>query len=111
MVSLKDLDALAKVDGKKIASEGFVFLLDYNENRMVEGSSEKDFVEDSPLLGKLEEHGDAMIYVGTIGEHYNEGFLRKAPAHLSLNAHYYTFIKCILLPFLFPRASATLWET
>ena len=76
------MDALAKVDGKKIVSEGFVFLLDYNENRMVEGSSEKDFVEDSPLLGKIEEHGDAMIYVGTIGEHYNAGFLRTKHQHI-----------------------------
>ena len=52
-----DLDRFRNmVDKKKIATEGFVFLLDYNENRMV----------DSFLLQKNEK--EAMIYVQTIAE-------------------------------------------
>ena len=37
-----------KVDKKKIATEGFVFILDYNDNRMVEvaGNQEKQEMSD-----------------------------------------------------------------
>ena len=56
-----DLDRFRNmVDKKEIATEGFVFLLDYNENRMLDNG------EDNFLLQKNEK--EAMIYVQTIGE-------------------------------------------
>ena len=72
-----DLDRFRNmVDKKKIATEGFVFLLDYNENRML-GNAEP---QDSFLLQKNEK--EAMIYVQTIGENIKLSNLktpRKAP--------------------------------
>ena len=46
-----------KVEKKKIAKEGFVFLLDYNENRMVEIGGEKN--------------ENSIIYIETVGKKYN----------------------------------------
>ena len=59
------------VDKRKIATEGFVMLLDYNENRMVELGDDLEIVEDSPLLGKREVDKDVMLYVETVGKNYN----------------------------------------
>ena len=46
-----------KVDGKKIATEGFEFQLDYNEHRTVDI---QDFSSN--------EDGNALIYMETIGK-------------------------------------------
>ena len=59
------------VDKRKIATEGFVMLLDYNENRMVELGDDLDIGEDSPLFGKREVDKDMMLYVETVGKNYN----------------------------------------
>ena len=59
------------VDKKKIATEGFVMLLDYNENRMVESGVDLDIGEDSSLLGKSEIDKHMMLYVETVGKNYN----------------------------------------
>ena len=59
------------VDKRKIATEGFVMLLDYNENRMVELGDDLDIGEDSQLLGKREVDNDMMVYVETVGKNYN----------------------------------------
>ena len=49
------------VDKKKVVTEGLVFWLDYNENRMVEeGGKQKDG------------HEDAVIHIGTIGKNYEK---------------------------------------
>ena len=53
------------VDKRLIATEGFVMLLDYNENRMV------DIGKDSPLLRKREADKDMILYVETVGKNYN----------------------------------------
>ena len=55
------------VDKRKIATDGFVMLLDYNENRMVE-LGDLDSGEDSTLLGKREIDRDMMLYVETVGK-------------------------------------------
>ena len=57
-----------EVEREKIVSEGFVFLLDYNEDRMVNEGLENNLDDDSPFLEKIEGYKDAMIYVETIGE-------------------------------------------
>ena len=54
------------VDKTKIATDGFMMLLDYNENRMVELGG-LDSGKDSTLLGKREKHKDMMLYVETVG--------------------------------------------
>ena len=59
-----------QVDKKRMVTEGFVFLLDYNENRMVEESDDENIMEEYTLLSKKEEHEDAMIYVETVGNNY-----------------------------------------
>ena len=48
-----------KVDKKRITAEGFVFILDYNDNRMVEvpGNQEKQEMSE-----------ESMIYIETIGK-------------------------------------------
>ena len=56
------------VDKRKIATEGFVMLLDYNENRMVKLGDDLESGEDSPLLGKREVDKDVMLYVETVGK-------------------------------------------
>ena len=61
-----DLDRFRnKVEKKKIATEGFLFLLDYNENRMLDEVYDEDNGEDSSLR---KNEKDAMIYVETMGE-------------------------------------------
>ena len=60
-----------KVDKRKIATEGFVMLLDYNENRMVKLGDDLEIGEDLPLLGKREVDKDVMLYVETVGKKYN----------------------------------------
>ena len=57
-----------KVDKKKMVTEGLVFLLDYNENRMV--GFDEEIKNDSFLLGKKEGQGDALVYIETIGKNY-----------------------------------------
>ena len=59
------------VDKRKIATEGFVMLLDYNENRMVKLGDDLEIGEDSSLLGKREVDKDVMLYVETVGKKYN----------------------------------------
>ena len=106
-----DLDRFRNmVDKKKIATEGFVFLLDYNENRMLENG-------DSFLLQKNEK--EAMIYVQTIGENNKlckPQTLRKGSRlfwrflnNLSFFIIFSGFAK-IDIPFSFYRAPATLWK-
>ena len=64
-----DLNSIRdQVDKKMMVTEGFVFLLDYNENRVVEESDDEDLMEGSTLLSKKEGHKDAMIYVETVGK-------------------------------------------
>ena len=63
-----------KVDKKKMVTEGLVFLLDYNENRMVEVGFEEDIQDDSSLLGKKEGQGDALVYIETIGNFNHKHF-------------------------------------
>ena len=60
-----------RVDRNKIASEGFVFLLDYNSDRMasVQQGDEKT-VDEVPMFEK--DHGNrdqAMIYIETLGNY------------------------------------------
>ena len=58
-----------EVDSKQIMSEGFVFLMDYNKNRMVEsGGMNQNIQEGYQPLGKKEVTADAMIYVETVGK-------------------------------------------
>ena len=106
-----DLDRFRNmVDKKEIATEGFVFLLDYNENRMLDNG------EDNFLLQKNEK--EAMIYVQTIGE--NNKFsklqtLRKTPQllwmfFLTISLSIFSGFAKIAIPFIFYRASATLWK-
>ena len=60
------------VDKRKIATDGFVMLLDYNENRMVElGDLGRRGGGDTTLLGKREIDNDVMLYVETVGKNYN----------------------------------------
>ena len=61
-----DLDRLRdKVDKKKMVEEGFVFMLDYNEDRMVEVVGAEDNNGYSSFLRE-----DAMIHVQTVGKTY-----------------------------------------
>ena len=65
-----DVNVLSdRVDRNKIASEGFVFLLDYNSDRMasVQQGDEKTG-DEAPMFEK--DHGNrdqAMIYIETLG--------------------------------------------
>ena len=78
-----DLDRFRnKVEKKKIATEGFLFLLDYNENRMLDEVYDEDNGEDSSLR---KNEKDAMIYVETMGENNKLSkpqTLRKAPNYV-----------------------------
>ena len=56
------------VDKRKIATEGFVMLLDYNENRMVELGDDLDSGEDSTPLQERKVQKDIMLYVETVGK-------------------------------------------
>ena len=51
------------VDKKKIVTEGLVFWLDYNENRMVE-----EVGEQSSTLGIKDKYENVIMYIGTIGK-------------------------------------------
>ena len=65
-----DLNALMdRVDRENIAAEGFMFLLDYNLDRMVDiGGSEKNSDEELSILAKEAMQNDqAMIYIETLG--------------------------------------------
>ena len=56
-----DLDRFRdEVEREKIVSEGFVFLLDYNEDRMVTVGAEEEDMEEG--------NADAKIFVETVGE-------------------------------------------
>ena len=62
-----DLDKFSdKVDKKKMVTEGFAFLLDYNEDRMVGKGNERDV--DSSLTEKRARPEDIFTSVQTIGE-------------------------------------------
>ena len=56
------------VDKRKIATEGFVMLLDYNENRMVELGDDLDSEDNSTPLRKRRIQKDIMLYVETVGK-------------------------------------------
>ena len=56
------------VDKRKAVTEGLVFLLDYNENRMVESGVALDIGEDSSLIGRREVDKDMILYVETVGK-------------------------------------------
>ena len=51
------------LDKKKAVTEGLMFLLDYNENRMVEVRGEQ-----SSATLKKDSHEDFILYIGTIGK-------------------------------------------
>ena len=51
------------VDKKKMVTEGLVFWLDYNENRMVE-----EVGEQSSDLGIKDKYENVIMYIGTIGK-------------------------------------------
>ena len=50
-------------DKKKVVTEGLVFWLDYNENRMVE-----EVGEQSSDLGIKDKYENVIMYIGTIGK-------------------------------------------
>ena len=56
------------VDKRKIATEGFVMLLDYNENRMVELGDDLDSGDDSTPLQERKVQKDIMLFVETVGK-------------------------------------------
>ena len=58
------------VDKKKMVTEGFVFLLDYNEDRMVNEGLENRVDKDLSFIERKEDN-DVMIYADTIGENQN----------------------------------------
>ena len=62
------------VDKKKIVTEGLVFWLDYNENRMVEVSKEK-----FSIILKKDGHDNAIIHIGTMGKSNLSSFAPKVP--------------------------------
>ena len=62
-----------QVDKKMMVTEGFVFLLDYNEYWNVKENDDEELMEGSKLLSKKEGREDALIYVETIGKYDNPG--------------------------------------
>ena len=62
------------VDKKKIVTEGLVFFLDYNENRMVEVGKEK-----FSTTSKKDSHDNVIILIGTIGKSNLSSFVPKVP--------------------------------
>ena len=58
-----------KVDKKKMTSQGIVFLLDYNVDRMVKDEGDNlPTMDDASLLDDDNENSmDAMIYIETLG--------------------------------------------
>ena len=70
-----DLNSIRdQVDKKMMVTEGFVFLLDYNEHRNVIVNDDEDSMEGSALLSKKEGREDALIYVETVGENNNSAY-------------------------------------
>ena len=64
-----DLNSIRdQVDEKMMVTKGFVFLLDYNENRNVKENYDEDMKERSLPLDKKEGHEDALIYLETVGK-------------------------------------------
>ena len=66
-----DLNILrGEVDKKDVATEGFVFLLDYNFDRMVEIEGVEDAVAEEMRLLKKEnrKRDQAMTYIETLGK-------------------------------------------
>ena len=59
-----------RVDRNKIASEGFVFLLDYNSDRMASVQHDDEKTGDEvPIFEKGHGNSDqAMIYIETLGK-------------------------------------------
>ena len=86
------------VDKRKIATDGFVMLLDYNENRMVELGDDLEIGEDSPLLGKREEDKDVMLYVETVGKNlqYLKDFVQLGPRPKPKALTQSRTLKCLL---------------
>ena len=60
-----------QVDKKMMVTKGFVFLLDYNENRDVKENYDEDMKDRSLPLDKKEGHEDALIYIETVGKNNN----------------------------------------
>ena len=65
------MDNITNIDKRKISTDGFVMLLDYNENRMVEFGDDMETGEDSIPLAKREIDKDVMLYVETVGRNCN----------------------------------------
>ena len=59
------------VDKRKIATDGFVMLLDYNENRRVDLGTDMDIREETPPLGKRVKDKDIKLYIETVGKNFN----------------------------------------
>ena len=57
-----------KVDKRMIATEGFVMILDYNENRMVELGDDLGSEDNSTPLQKRKIKKEIMLYVETVGK-------------------------------------------
>ena len=67
-----DVDKLReKVDKKKMVTEGLVFLLDYNENRMVEVGGKQ--------YSSTKKKRDHILYIGTIGKSLGESHKLSIP--------------------------------
>ena len=74
------------VDKRKIATDGFVMLVDYNENRMVDFGTDIDIMEQTALLGKREKDKDVKLYIETVGMNHNFSF-QLNPLHLYLTVY------------------------
>ena len=71
-----DLNSIRdQVDKKMMVTKGFVFLLDYNENRNVRENYDENMKERSLPLDKKEGHEDAMIYIETLGKNINSVYI------------------------------------
>ena len=92
-----DVDRLRDnvVDKKKIVSEGLVFLLDYNENRMVQQSFSSR---------KKKVHNDHAVYFGTVGKgsfYKYENDIHRYSINKKKLCHRYTYsLSAYILPFL-----------
>ena len=95
-----DLDRIRdQVDEKMMVTEGFVFLLDYNEDRNVKENDDDKRMEGSTLLCKKEEHDDALIYVETVGKNNNITY-RISSLNLNRNVPNISFLlACMIFSF------------
>ena len=67
-----DLDRIKdQVDKKMMVTKGFVFLLDYNENRNVRENYGEDMKERYLPLDKKKGQEDALVYIETVGKNNN----------------------------------------